>query len=105
MYDTGKGVSQDHVEAIRWGRKAADQGYAKAQFNLASMYYYGQGVPQDYSEAIRWHRKAADQGYAKALNGLPTCMTRAKEYRRTAPRLSAGTARPRTRVTRRLSPI
>src|SRR5207245_11134921 len=51
-------------------RKAAEQGEAKAQFDLAGMYYKGRGLPQDYAEAARWYRKAADQGYAKAQRNL-----------------------------------
>src|SRR5438876_377180 len=51
-------------------RKAAEQGDAKAQFDLAVMYYKGRGLPQDYAEAARWYRKAADQGYAKAQFNL-----------------------------------
>lgn len=51
-------------------RVRAEQGDAKAQSNLASMYYYGRGVPQDYAEAVRWSRQAADQGDAKAQYSL-----------------------------------
>ena len=29
-YDAGEGVPQDAVEAVRWYRLAADQGYARA---------------------------------------------------------------------------
>jgi TPR repeat protein len=47
-------VPQDHQEAVRWYRLAADQGYADAQYNLGVMYYKGQGVPQDYGEAHMW---------------------------------------------------
>jgi hypothetical protein len=47
-------------------RLSADQGDAKAEVRLGSMYYYGRGVPQDYAEALRWYRKAADQGDAMA---------------------------------------
>ena len=47
-------------------RKAADQGYARAQENIASRYYNGQGVPQSYPEAAKWYRMAADQGGADA---------------------------------------
>ena len=36
MYDSGHGVSQDHVRAVEWYRKAANQGHALAQFNLRS---------------------------------------------------------------------
>jgi TPR repeat protein len=51
-------------------RKAADQGNARAQFNLGVLYANGQGVAQDYAEAARWYRKAADQGHADAQNNL-----------------------------------
>ena len=33
-HSTGQGVPQDDVQAVAWYRKAADQGYAGAQFNL-----------------------------------------------------------------------
>ena len=55
----------------RWKkRKAADQGFASAQFNLGVMYANGQGVPQDYAAAVSWYRKAAEQGHASAQNNL-----------------------------------
>ena len=66
----GRGVPQDYAEAMKWYRKAADQGHAMAQFNLGLMYYYGRGVPQDYAEAMKWYRKAADQGHARAQFNL-----------------------------------
>ncbi len=59
-------AEQGDVKALQWYHKAAEQGYAEAQFNLGLMYFEGQGVPQDYAEAVRWHRKAAEQGYARA---------------------------------------
>ena len=33
-YENGSGVSKDEQQAITWYRKAADQGYAMAQYNL-----------------------------------------------------------------------
>ena len=63
-------MPQDYAEAVKWYRKAADQGYPAAQYNLGVMYDQGQGVPQDYAEAARWYRKAADQGDANAQLGL-----------------------------------
>jgi hypothetical protein len=62
MYFNGQGVPQDYAEAVKWYRKAADQGYAEAQTNLGFMYANGHGVPQDYAEAAKWYCKAADQG-------------------------------------------
>jgi TPR repeat protein len=70
MYSHGPGVPQDYAEALRWYRKAAEQGDANRQDGLASMYSHGRGVPQDYAEAVRWYRKAADHGYAKAQYNL-----------------------------------
>ena len=70
MYHFGKGVPQHYVAAAMWYRKAADQGYARAQYNLGSMYHKGQGVAQDYAAAVRWYRKAAEQGHTDAQTNL-----------------------------------
>ncbi|MGA2402719.1 MAG: tetratricopeptide repeat protein [Syntrophobacteraceae bacterium] len=59
-----------HAEAVKWFRKAADQGDAGAQLNLGLMYLDGLGVPKDYAEAIKWFRKAAEQGIAQAQYNL-----------------------------------
>ena len=63
-----KGTPQDYAEAVRWWKKAADQGEAWAQSCLGLAYDRGQGVPQDYAEAVRWWKRAADQGNADAQN-------------------------------------
>lgn len=34
MYDSGKGVTKDMGEAVRWYRKAADEGYESAKEKL-----------------------------------------------------------------------
>ena len=60
----GFGVEQDHDEALKWTRKAAEQGLALGQSNLGFMYRDGLGLPQDYTEALKWFRKAAEQGLA-----------------------------------------
>ena len=62
--------AKDYPEAVRWYRKAAEQGNASAQFNLGLMYAEGKGVAQDDREAVRWFRKAAEQGHAEAQNNL-----------------------------------
>ena len=56
----------NHVNALEWYRKAADQGYAVAQVILGWHYHTGEGVPQDDAEAVRWFRLATDQGHAQA---------------------------------------
>ena len=72
-YDKGLGVVNDEVEAVCWYRKAAEQGHAKAQFNLGNSYYKGEGVEKDIREAARWYAKAAEQGHAKAQAKLIEC--------------------------------
>ena len=66
MYANGQGVPQDYAEAMKWYRKAADQGDDTAQYNLGLMYYNGRGVPQDYVAAHKWFSLAA----ARATGGL-----------------------------------
>ena len=68
MYYDGTGVPQDHVEAVKWFRMAAEQGFAMAQYNLGLMYANGTGVPQDHVEAYAWWSVAAAGGDANAAN-------------------------------------
>ena len=65
-YEKGWSVAQDYQEAVKWYRKAAEQGYAEAQYELGNCYEKGWSVAQDYQEAVKWYRKAAEKGHAKA---------------------------------------
>ena len=49
---------------------AANQGHARAQFNLGNAYSNGKGVAQSYEKAFTLYTLAADQGHAKAQFGL-----------------------------------
>jgi len=51
-------------------RASAEQGDAKAQYRLASIYDRGLGVERNDSEALKWYRQAAEQGYARAQYNL-----------------------------------
>ena len=55
---------------MKWYHKAADQGYAKAQYNLGAMYANGQGVEQNYITAYAWWNIAATNGNQKVKKGL-----------------------------------
>lgn len=55
-------AKQDYANAVYWYKKAAIQGYAGAQHNLANLYEDGNGVSQDHREAFYWYLKAAEQG-------------------------------------------
>ena len=66
MFYMGEGIPQNYIQGVHWYTKAAEQGLAVAQYNLALIYYNGDGVPQDYKEALKWYTKAAEQGDADA---------------------------------------
>jgi len=52
-------VAKDYVEAVKWYRKAAEQGHTEAQLNLGYCYANGQGVVKDKVEAYAWFSMAA----------------------------------------------
>lgn len=54
--------AQESQAALQALRAKADEGDAKAQYQLGTMY----GVAKNYPEAVRWFRKAAEQGEAMA---------------------------------------
>lgn len=60
-------ISEQELQTLR---AEAEQGNAKAQTKLGSLYHFGQGVPQDYEKARQWFEKAAVQGDAMAKNWL-----------------------------------
>ena len=64
------------VEAVKWYRKAADQNFAAAQYNLGVCYDRGDGVAEDHVEAVKWYRKAAEQNDADAQYNLAICYER-----------------------------
>lgn len=71
MHLYGWGVPKDPQKAVTWFQKAADQGFAPAQYFLGNQYRIGrEGVPQDKKEAITLYRRAAEQNYAPAQHEL-----------------------------------
>src|ERR1019366_2500857 len=70
--DDALGVAQDYAQAVKWYRKAADQGNVEAQIPLATSYSFGWGVPQDSAQALMWYRRAADQDDIRAEIFLAT---------------------------------
>jgi len=69
-YFKGDGVPKDDVEAVKWFRKAIDQGNPDAEEDLGFMYYTGEGIAQDYTEAFKLFHKAAEQSVALAQFNL-----------------------------------
>lgn len=80
-------VFQNNVEAVKWYKMSAAQGYADGQSSLASMYESGTGVLQNYAEAARLFKLSASQGNTVAQmslgmmywegNGVPHDLVRA----------------------------
>ena len=68
IYYFGKSVSKNYAEAVKWWRKAAEQGDVGAQFGLGHCYYAGFGVSKDQSLAKYWILKSAQGGYEPAIN-------------------------------------
>jgi len=69
-FAAGRGVKEDCAQAIPWFRRAAEQGHAKAQEYLGSMYLEGRGLEQDDALAVTWYSKSAAQGYPNAQRHL-----------------------------------
>jgi TPR repeat protein len=67
------GVTKDEVEAMKWYRKAAEQGFAPAQGMLGTCFLTGETGAKDSAEAVKWLRKAAEQNDAMAQLNLGYC--------------------------------
>lgn len=57
-------------EAAEYLMRAAEDGSAEAQFELAQLYETGLGVPQEFDTALSLYEAAAEQGFADAINDL-----------------------------------
>lgn len=70
IYQEGKVIQKNDVEAIKWYVMSAEQGHAEAQYNLAIIYDKGENVPQNNIKAVKWYKKAAEQGHINAQFNL-----------------------------------
>lgn len=59
-----------NAEDLQETRNKAEQGDAKAQYELGTHYLKGDKVEKDYKKAVKWDRKAAKQGMSKAESAL-----------------------------------
>jgi len=64
--DTANAADHRSDSAMTQMRSRAEAGDARAQSELALIYYRGRGVTEDYKEAVKWFRRAADQRDARA---------------------------------------
>jgi hypothetical protein len=72
--DTDAGIAYmrqgSYIKALAELKPAAEAGDARAQINLASIYYYGLGISANFEHAFKWYRAAALQGDADGQIGL-----------------------------------
>ncbi len=71
-YDDSVGVTENPSLAMEWYRKAADQGYADAQYALGGKLFirFLQSDSRNSESVVEWFRKAAEQGHANAQCAL-----------------------------------
>jgi len=64
------GVKEDMAEAAKWYQKAADLGFAPAEYRIGNFYEKGIGVARDIAKSKTWYQLAAEQGNASAMHNL-----------------------------------
>lgn len=62
FYLNGVGVELDEQESVRWYRKSARQGDARAMFSLGQIAY----TAKHYAEAFLWFTRAAAKGHSRS---------------------------------------
>lgn len=70
LYEQGRGVDQDMIEARNLIAKAAAAGHVGAMYDLALFMAEGEGGPLDEAGAVEWFSKAADHGFLDAQYNL-----------------------------------
>ena len=64
MYHLGLGMEVNMLEAVKWYKKSAEQGYGVASNNLAEIFEFGdEGIAADPTEAKRLRKQAREQGF------------------------------------------
>ena len=71
LYTNGdEDIPQDHTEALKWLRRAADQKHPDAQSKLGWAYAMGIGVKKNLKKAVKWWKLAAEQGFVDSQYNL-----------------------------------
>ena len=65
MYSNGIGTNEDNLEALKWLKESAHNGYPKAQLRLAYMLSAGEFVKKDEEAALVWMEKAKNSKVIK----------------------------------------
>jgi TPR repeat protein len=70
MYESGRGVERDLLEAGRRFLAAGLAGDAEAQYALAVMFHTGKGQAPDLQQSLLWLKRSAAQKYPPAVAAL-----------------------------------
>ena len=70
-----------HADDMARLRALADEGDARAQYDLGTAYQQGTAVRRDMTEARRWWRKSAEQGYPPAQFNMGVAYARGDAVR------------------------
>lgn len=65
--------NKDIDAAVKWYRKAAENGDAYAQNKMGNFYHTGRGVKKNGSEAYYWYERGAKQGNPAAAYSVGLC--------------------------------
>ncbi|WP_310600837.1 tetratricopeptide repeat protein [Desulfobulbus sp.] len=87
-YFKGDNIPKNHAESRKWFKVAADSGNARAQNDLAYLFFHGLGGAVDYQAAFALYQQSALHGHQLAqanlgtmyANGLGTEKSKEKGY-------------------------
>lgn len=65
-----KRTENNNAMAIFWYQKAAEQGFAEAQYQLGLLYHQDDTQPHDYTKAGYWYDRACQNGHQPACQQL-----------------------------------
>jgi uncharacterized protein len=68
--------AQQDDDAVKWFRKAADQGDPAGEYGLGLMYGKGEGIKQDNAKALEFVTRAAEKNYSDAVFALAAVYTK-----------------------------
>jgi hypothetical protein len=91
----GLGVPQDKRQAAAYYKRAADQGHAKAQWNIATLYLLGEATPQSVFQTAAWYFELAAKS---GITSPPEAAAAPKQKQQKPPRAAKSTAATRRRV-------
>ena len=63
-------MKKDEAEAVKWYRKAAEQGYDEALVILAEMCEDGQGMEKNLAEAYGWYAFSSKKHRCESLESI-----------------------------------